>query len=162
MTIYCSECAAEIDSENVLVERVLAMTEGEVMTLVLKSPIRMLCFGCAAELPLELKERFNGKVDGKIQALVNDFRNFMQHGDENGMDNIVTFLREGINLYFGYDAATQRFFAGELIQLRLLTVEEVAAMPEGTNEILENISNHVYVTTTGEAFTLQGESTQCC
>lgn len=162
MTIYCSECAAEIDSENVLVERVLAMTEGEVATLVPKSPVRLLCFGCAAELPVELKERFNGKVDGKIQSLVNDFQSFLQHGDESGMDNIVTYLREGINLYFGYDATTQRFFAGELIQLRLLTVEEVAGLPEGTDGILENIPNHVYVTTMGEAFTLQGESAQYC
>lgn len=158
--IYCSGCDAEIDSENVLLERVLMMTEGEVATLVPTSPPRMLCFGCAAELPVELKERFNGKVDGRIQALVDDFQNFLRHGDESGMDNIVTYLREGINLYFGYDARAQKFLAGELMQLRLLTVEEATIISAEMGGLFEKIPNHVYVTTRGEAFTMYGESAQ--
>jgi hypothetical protein len=158
MKQFCSECYGEIELGTVLVAQVLALAEGSTAALAAKAPIQKFCLGCAWELPAELKERFNGKVDEKLLALVSDLNNFLYNDDDRGMENVISYLRDGVNLYFGYDVHEKQFNEGELIQFRLLTQEEAAQIPDGSIVVLENIKNHVFVTLKGAAFTVEHEN----
>lgn len=155
MKLYCSECYNEIDGGSVLLVQVLSIEGGDTAVLSPKVPMQKFCLSCAAELSVELQARFNGKVDEKILELIQDFNNFLQDDNHNGIENVIGYFRDGVNIYFGYDDAERDFSEGELIQFRLLTTEEAQEIPEEVCILLENISNHVFVTIKGAAFTVQ-------
>lgn len=156
MKLYCNECYKEIEDGSVLLAQVLALEEGEGYAFAETAPpIQKFCMHCAAELSVVLQARFNGKVDEKLSSLIQDFKRFLRDENDSGIENIIAYLRAGVNLYFGYDTAERNFSQGELIQFRLLAAEEAHAVLEETCGVLEHNANHVFVTQTGAAFTVQ-------
>lgn len=159
MKLYCNECYKEIKDGSVLVAQVLALAEGDDEDVMeMPPPVQIFCMHCAAELSMVLQKRFNGKVDEKLLGLIEDFKSFLHDEDHDGIENIITYLREGVNLYFGYDTVERNFYEGELLQFRLLSVEEAHAMLEETCGLMEHNTHHVFVTLKGAAFTVQEEN----
>ncbi len=160
MKLYCNECYKKIEDGSVLVAQVLALAECDNAAVgAAVAPVQKFCMHCAAELSVVLQPRFNGKVDEKLSGLLQDFKSFLHDENNSGIENIITYLRAGVNLYFGYDTAERNFFEGELIQLRLLAADEAYAILEETCGLMEHNANHVFVTQKGAAFTVQEENT---
>lgn len=156
MKLYCNECYREISGDSVLAVQVLDMAEADAGVFVSRAPVQKFCMSCAAKLLLELRGRFNGKVDDdKLLRLLDDFKNFLRDNEYSGIKNVISYLQEGVNIYFGYDAAEETFTDGQLIQCQLLTVDAAQTMMEENPGLLEHITNHVFVTPDGSAFTMQ-------
>jgi hypothetical protein len=159
MKLYCNECYKEIEDGSVLVVQALALAEGDDDAVMETVAPQKFCMHCAAELFIILQERFNGKVDEKLLSLIQDFKSFLHDEDHSGIENIITYLREGVNLYFGYDTTERNFLEGELLQFRLLAAEEAHAILKETHGLIEHNANHVFVTQKGAAFTVQEGNT---